>query len=109
MKKSTTINLVLVTLLFASCVQNNRQRNKERLFMRTDSAGSYSRMPYYNSYHGVYPYYMFHSYGSYSNNGVYSRSGFSSSSIHSSSNAISRSSSVSRGGFGHSSFHTVSA
>jgi hypothetical protein len=120
MKKSKAITLVLVTGLLG-CKHGKTEHN--RLYMRTDSTGTYT--PATPGYHG---YYVFRAFGSYYDNdnangssggyygggyyggyyggygGRYVREGYSNSSVHTSE------SSVSRGGFGRTGgFHASSS
>jgi len=93
MKKSQAITLVLVTGLLG-CKQPHEQN---RLYMRTDSTGSYT--PATAGYHG---YYIFRPYGTYYG-GRYMRQGYSNEAVHVSA------SSVTRGGFGGSEGFSVSS
>ncbi|EHQ24591.1 hypothetical protein Mucpa_0396 [Mucilaginibacter paludis DSM 18603] len=114
MKKSKAITLVLVTGLLG-CKHQPTDRN--RLYMRTDSAGSYSSAT--TGFHG---YYVFRAYGTYYDGGYYGngyggrrsafggragyiRQGYAHSGFH-----TAKSSGVSRGGFGRSGgFHASSS
>jgi hypothetical protein len=98
MKKSKAITLVLVTGLLGC----NKPQQHNRLYMRTDSASSYT-----HGTSGFYGYYIFRPYGMYyGGRGSYIRQGYSNSSIHSSVSARS----ISRGGFGRTGgFHASSS
>jgi len=102
MKKSKAITLVLVTALLG-CNQNKPEHN--RLYLRTDSAGSYT--PATGGYHGYYvfrPYGMYYPYSGYGGSVGYVRQGYSNSGV------TSHESSVSRGGFGETGgFHASSS
>ena len=117
MKKSKAITLVLVTGLLG-CKHGKPDHN--RLYMRTDSTGTYT--PATTGFHG---YYVFRAYGAYYDNdnnggnggggygggyyggyygGRYVREGYSNASVHASEG------SVSRGGFGRTGgFHASSS
>ncbi len=94
MKKSKAITLVLVTGLLGC----NRPHQQNRLFMRTDTTGSYTRgVP------GYMGYYIFRPYGTYFA-GSYIRQGYSNEGMHPSE------ASITRGGFGGSEgFHASSS
>jgi len=114
MKKSKAITLVLVTGLLG-CKHSRPEYN--RLYMRTDSTGTYT--PATTGYHG---YYVFRAYGTYYDGGYYGngyggspntfggrsgyiRQGYSNSGVHASEGG-----GVSRGGFGSSGgFHASSS
>ena len=93
MKKSKAISLVLVTGLLG-CHQFQPQN---RLYLRTDTTGYYTRGT--PGYHGFY---VFRPYGTYYS-GFYMRQGYSNAGVHSSE------ANVTRGGFGSSEgFHVSS-
>ena len=98
MKKSKAITLVLVTGLLGC----SHPRERNRLFLRTDTSGYYT--PATPGYHGYYifrPYGMYYA-GSYGGGG-YVRQGYSNAGVHTSAE------SVTRGGFGRSGgFHVSS-
>jgi hypothetical protein len=106
MKKSKAITLVLVTGLLGC----NRNHQQNRLYMRTDSTGTYT--PATTGYHG---YYIFRPYGTYyggysgyggyyGGRSTYVREGYSNTAVHTSEG------SVSRGGFGRTGgFHASSS
>lgn len=107
MKKSSIITLVLVSSFVSFSCQKKQPKQQDRLYLRSDSSGSFTRM--HPNSHGFYPYYLFRSYGTWDPTHGYHRNGFSSGSIHSSSNSFTKVNSgghVTRGGFGHSSFST---
>jgi hypothetical protein len=85
MKKSKAITLVLVTALLG-CNSNPQEHN--RLHMRTDTTGNYTR-----GHNGFLGYYIFRPYGMYYG-GNYVRQGYSNAGVHTSQ------ANVSRGGFG---------
>lgn len=97
MKKSKCIQLVLITGLLAACSSPRSEQplGNQRLHMRTDTSGRYTRA------HGGMGYYAFLPFGIYAASG-YQRSGYYNNSLHSSSSAKGP---VSRGGFGRSGFH----
>ncbi len=96
MKKSKFVNLVLVAGLVVSCSQHKDQDKNSRLFVRGDSASSYSQTPrthgggfFYCSPYGMYSPYRGYSHGGYESSGFaskasghISRGGFGSSGIH---------------------------
>ena len=84
MKKSKAITLVLVTGLLGC----SHPRERNRLYLRTDSTGYYTRAT--PGYHG---YYIFRPYGVYYG-GSYMRQGYSNAGVPTSEG------SVTRGGFG---------
>jgi len=88
MKKSKAITLVLVTALLGCKNKDDNSWDHNRLYMRTDTAGNYTRG--HSGYHG---YYIFRPYGTYYG-GMYRRQGYSNAGIHMSE------ASISRGGFG---------
>ncbi|WP_428330671.1 hypothetical protein [Mucilaginibacter sp.] len=94
MKKSKVISLVLVTGLLGC---GRKQPEQNRLYLRTDSSGYYTRAT--PGYHG---YYIFRPYGTFYG-GYYMRQGYSNSIVHTAEP------SVTRGGFGGSEgFHVSS-
>jgi hypothetical protein len=100
MKKSTCIELVLITAALASC--NKPQPDwdtNNRVHVRSDSTAPYTRMHHYGG--GGLWYYAFRPYGYYYG-GMYRRAGYYSGAIGSVSNIGNNGfkSSVVRGGFG---------
>ncbi|MDB5009772.1 MAG: hypothetical protein JWQ06_561 [Mucilaginibacter sp.] len=93
MKKSKAITLVLVTGILGC----SRPAAHNRLYLRTDSSGYYTRGA--TGYHG---YYIFRPYGTYYG-GRYMRMGYSNSGVHTSEAGITR------GGFGGSKGFSVSS
>jgi hypothetical protein len=93
MKKSKAITLVLVTGILGC----NRPQQQNRLYLRTDSSGYYTR-----GTPGYYGYYIFRPYGTYYG-GRYLRQGYANEGVHVSE------SSVTRGGFGGSEGFSVSS
>ena len=110
MKKSSSIKLLFVTGILASCAQEKPKEewNKEKkVYMRSDSTASYSRS------HGFMTvlllYHAFRPYGGFSN-GTYHKVGYYSDAISTKSN-VGRSShkgNVVRGGLGKSGFRASS-
>lgn len=107
MKKTKSINLILITAVLASCNQPKNEwdsANTSKTHIRSDSTAPYTRA---HGYHGggvgsaLLWFYAFRAYGNY-NNGNYQRAGYYSKAIHPTSNIGSNSfkSSVVRGGFG---------
>jgi hypothetical protein len=107
MKKSTIINLVLVSSVTAACTQQKKtdewsaagSEGKKKVYMRSDTTASYSRR-----YAGSH-FFIFRPYGIFSPGLGYRRMGFSSSAISQRSNVGSNTSKSNfmRGGFGGSS------
>ena len=94
MKKSKAISLILVTGLLGC----NNQQKQNRLYMRTDSTGTYTPS---NPHFGGY--YAFRPFGTYYG-GSYIRQGYYNDAVH-----VSESHGISRGGFGGSEgFHVSS-
>jgi hypothetical protein len=125
MKKSKIVGLVLISSALASCHKEEPLKNKQNVYMRSDTTAAYSKAHYQSGTHnGVAPllwWYAFRPYGSFNSNGGYSHAGYYSNGISENSNlgrntskssfgsnAPSSSSSSSRGGFGRSSFHVSS-
>ena len=110
MKKSSSIKLLFVTGLLASCTQKKPEdqwKNEKKVYMRSDSTATYTRshgfMPGYFWYHAFRPYGSFH-------NGSFQRAGYYSDAISSKSN-VGRSTykgNVVRGGLGRSGFRASS-
>ena len=107
MKKSKTVKLVLVTAL-ATSVTSCRDKEKEkdgwnqemdRLHVRTDTTGPYTRGHHYM------PFFHFYPYGTIFNGGYY-RGGYGGSGLSARSSA--EHGSYARGGFGRSGFHASS-
>jgi hypothetical protein len=93
MKKSKAVSLILVTGLLGC----HKHPEQNRLFLRTDSTGYYTRAT-----PGFIGYYVFRPYGTYYG-GMYMRQGYSNAGVHVSDESISR------GGFGGSEgFHVSS-
>ncbi len=111
MKKSKTIQLVLITAALASCnqkPQNNEWGSGSKTYVRADSTAPYART-HHGFGNGLLWYYAFRPYGGYSN-GFYNRSGYYSNAIHPRANVGSNGfkSGISRGGFGHSGYSVSS-
>jgi hypothetical protein len=105
MKKSKTIQLVLITAALASCSSSKKNEwdtsNGGKTYVRGDSTAPYTRTHHYGS--GLLWFYAFRPFYGYQN-GVFGRSGFYSGGISERSNFGSNSgkSRVYRGGFGRS-------
>ncbi|MDB4927065.1 hypothetical protein [Mucilaginibacter sp.] len=98
MKKSKAITLVLVTaLLGCKEKRDDNSWGNNRLYMRTDSTGTYT-----HARNGFIGYYIFRPYGMFYG-GRYMRQGYSNAGVHMSE------ASITRGGFGRSGgFHVSS-
>jgi hypothetical protein len=108
-KKSKTVQLVLITAALAACNQLDAQtgasgdwgddKNEKKVYMRSDTTAKYTRTHHGSS--GLLWYYAFRPYGSTGSYG-YSRTGYYSRGVHSSSNIGSNpvKATISRGGFG---------
>ncbi|SJZ96555.1 hypothetical protein [Sediminibacterium ginsengisoli] len=110
MKKSSYIELVLITAALASCNQPKRKADWDdnaRIHIRSDSTAPYTRARYHGGSHLWY--YAFRPYGNYSN-GVYNHAGYYSSALPVRSNIGSNTfkGAVTRGGFGRSAFSVSS-
>jgi hypothetical protein len=92
MKKSKAITVIFVAGLLG-CTNNH---DRSRLYLRTDSTGSYT-----HTHPGFFGYYIFRPYGTYYG-GSYMRQGYSNAGVHTSE------ASISRGGFGSTGFHVSS-
>jgi hypothetical protein len=105
-KKSKTIQLVLITAALASCADKKKDNEwsggDSKTYVRADSTAPYAR-----THHGVGTallwFYAFRSYGSF-RNGQYTRGGYYSNAIPRSSNIGSNGfkNGITRGGFGRS-------
>lgn len=109
MKKSSSIKLLFVTGILASCAQEKTKEwgSEKKVYMRSDTTASYSSSHGFIT--GLLLYHAFRPYGGY-NNGVYQRAGYYSDAISTKSN-IGRSSykgNVVRGGLGRSGFRASS-
>jgi hypothetical protein len=116
MKKSKTIQLILITATLASCNQQKKEPewgSGNKTYVRGDSTAPFTR-----THHGMGGiataalwYYAFRPYGNYNrDNGSYSRAGYYSGAIPSTGNIGSNSfkGTVSRGGFGRSGYSVSS-
>ncbi len=107
MKKSTHIQLVLITAALASCQQpKNEWESSNKVHVRGDSTAPYSTVRHHSGgSSSMMWYYAFRPYGNYYN-GQYRHAGYYSNAIRPHSNIGSNSfkSNVVRGGFGHSSY-----
>ena len=109
MKKSKTIQLILITAALASCAEKKKEPewgSGNKTYVRGDSTAPYTRTHHGGGMLGVALwYYAFRPYGNY-NNGSYSRAGYYSGAIPHSANVGSNGfkGSVSRGGFGRSGY-----
>jgi hypothetical protein len=105
MKKSTTIQLVLITAALASCADKKKDNEwssgNGKTYVRADSSAPYTRTHYGSGAGALLWFYAFRPYGNY-RNGQYSSAGYYSNAIPRSSNVGSNGfkNSVSRGGFG---------
>ncbi len=104
MKKSTCIELVLITAALASCHEPKKDwEENSKVHLRSDSTAPYTRAHYHHSGIGtaLLWYYAFRPYGNY-NNGNYQRAGYYSGGIGHFSNVGSNGfkGAVTRGGFG---------
>ncbi len=106
MKKSKTIQLVLITAALASCEQKNKtaewSSGQGKTYVRADSTASYSRT-HFGAGAALLWFYAFRPVGGFSN-GQYSRSGYYSNAIPHTSNVGSNGikNNATRGGFGRS-------
>jgi hypothetical protein len=110
MKKTTHIQLVLITAALASCHQPAKQwQNGNNTFIRSDSTAPYTRMAHPMPGSAFLWYYAFRPYGNYYG-GVYRRTGYYSDALSEVGNIGTNSfkSSVIRGGFGESAFSVES-
>ena len=112
MKKSSYIQLVLITATLASCNQPMKYDwdDNAKVHIRSDSTAPYTRVHHHSGIGtALLWYYAFRPYGNY-NNGSYQRAGYYSSAIHPSSNIGSNGfkGAVTRGGFGRSGFSVSS-
>jgi hypothetical protein len=107
MKKSTHIQLVLITAALASCQQpKNEWESTNKVHVRGDSTAPYTTVRHHSGVgNALLWYYAFRPYGQYYN-GQYRHAGYYSNAIRPHSNIGSNSfkGSVVRGGFGHSSY-----
>lgn len=111
MKKSTCIELVLITAALASCNQPKQDwDDNNKVHLRSDTTAPYTRVHHHGSIGtALLWYYAFRPYGNY-NNGYYQRAGYYSGGINAYSNLGSNGfkSSVVRGGFGKGGFSVSS-
>jgi hypothetical protein len=106
MKKSKTVQLVLITAALASC--NKAQKDNEwsggnKTYVRGDSTAYYTRTHHHGVGNALLWYYAFRPYGNYnSQTGAYQKAGYYSRGISESSNIGTNGfkGSISRGGFG---------
>lgn len=92
MKKSHSVNLVLITSLLIACNTSPNSKAKSRLYVRGDSTSHYNHVPY--THYGSHFY--FRPYGFYSPGVGFRHAGYETPGFASKSAATS----VSRGGFG---------
>lgn len=113
MKKSKTIQLILITAALASCHTKKEEPqwgSGNKTYVRGDSTAPYSRTHHGNGLlTAALWYYAFRPYGNYSN-GQYTRAGYYSGAISSRANVGSNGfkGSVTRGGFGRSGYSVSS-
>jgi hypothetical protein len=114
MKKSSYIQLVLITATLASCNQpkKNDWDDNAKVHIRSDSTAPYTRVHHHGGMGigtALLWYYAFRPYGNY-NNGSYQRAGYYSNAIHPNSNVGTNGfkGAVTRGGFGRSGFSVSS-
>lgn len=112
MKKSTCIELVLITAALAGCNQPQKDwDDNNKVHLRSDTTAPYTRVHHGGAGIGtaLLWYYAFRPYGNY-NNGHYQRAGYYSGGISSYSNIGSNAfkGSVVRGGFGRGGFSVSS-
>jgi hypothetical protein len=110
MKKSKSIELILITAALAACNQPNKdwEGSSSKTYIRSDSTAPYSRKRHYSGSPGLW-YYAFRPYGNY-DNGRYQRAGYYSNAIHENANIGNNSfkSGVVRGGFGYGAYSVSS-
>jgi hypothetical protein len=111
MKKSTYINLVLITATLASCDKPKDDWDENnKVHLRSDTTAPYTRVHHYGGVGtALLWYYAFRPYGNY-RNGEYRRAGYYSGGIPAASNIGSNrfKGAVTRGGFGRSGFSVSS-
>ena len=110
MKKSRSIELVLITAALASCNQPKKDWQSSHTYLRSDSTAPYTRAHYYGGGGSRFLwYYAFRPYGNYYN-GNYERAGYYSNALSEASNVGSNGfkGAVSRGGFGRGSYSVSS-
>jgi hypothetical protein len=107
MKKTSHIQLVLITAALASCHHPStpQWQNGNNTFIRSDSTAPYTRMDHPIPGGALLWYYAFRPYGNYYG-GIYRRTGYYSDALSETGNIGTNSvkSSVIRGGFGESAF-----
>lgn len=111
MKKSTCIELVLITAALASCNQPKKDWDENnKVHLRSDTTAPYTRVHHHSGVgNALLWYYAFRPYGNY-RNGEYRRAGYYSGGIGSYSNIGSNGfkGAVARGGFGRGGFSVSS-
>jgi hypothetical protein len=113
MKKSSYIQLVLITATLASCSDPKKDDwdNNAKVHIRSDSTAPYTRVHHGGAGIGtaLLWYYAFRPYGNY-HNGSYQRAGYYSGAIHPNSNIGTNGfkGKIARGGFGRSGFSVSS-